>query len=117
MNIHQAGVLSRKRVASLGAWLVLSGMLLLPGHGIAQIVTLNDGGSSATIDLGSSAGMNNWTVLGQNQLNQQWFWYRTDGGAPQPINTIGGMTYHTYIGLTGSTSGRDLPKLAVERGY
>ena len=101
MSIHQSAVLSRKHVASLGAGLVVSGMLLLPGHGIAQIVTMNDGGSSATIDLGSSAGMNNWSVLGQNQLNQQWFWYRTGGGVAQPINTIGGLTYQTYSGNTG----------------
>ena len=102
MNIHQKGVLSLKRVTSLGAWLVASGMLLLPGNGIAQIVTMNDGGSSATIDLGSSAGMNNWSVLGQNQLNQQWFWYRTtDNGVAQPINTIGGLTYNTY-GINGT---------------
>lgn len=101
MSIHQEGVLSLKRVTSLGAWLVVSGMLLSPGNGIAQIVTMNDGGSSATIDLGSSAGMNNWSVLGQNQLNQQWFWYRTDNGVAQPINTIGGLTYQTYSGATG----------------
>ena len=37
--------------------------------------------------------MNSWTVNGQNQLNQQWFWYRTDGGLAQPINTIGGLQY------------------------
>ncbi len=96
MNIHQADVLSRKCVASLGAWLVLTGMLLLPGHGIAQPITLTDGGSSATIDLLSGAGMNNWSVLGQNQLMQQWFWYRTDNGVAQPINTIGGLTYNLY---------------------
>ena len=89
MSIQQKGVLSRKCVASLGAWLVLSGMLLLPGQGIAQLVTLTDGGSTATVDLGSSAGMNSWTVNGQNQLNQQWFWYRANGGTAQPINTIG----------------------------
>ena len=93
MSIHSEGVLSGKRVASLGAWLVLSGMLLLPGHGIAQLVTLTDAGSAATVDLGSSAGMNNWNVLGQNQLMQQWFWYRTDNGIAQPINTIGGLQY------------------------
>jgi hypothetical protein len=99
MSIHQADVLSRKCVASLGAWLVLSGMVLLPGRGIADIaqpVTLTDAGSSATIDLLSGAGMNNWSVLGQNQLMQQWFWYRTDNGVAQPINTIGGLTYNLY---------------------
>jgi hypothetical protein len=100
MSIHQENVLSRKRVASLGAWLVLSGMLLLPGQSIAQIVTLTDAGSTATIDLGSSAGMNSWTVNGQNQLNQQWFWYRTDGGIAQPINTIGGLQYQ----ITGNNT-------------
>lgn len=89
MRIHLLDVLSCKRVASLGAWLVVSGMLLLPGRGIAQTVTLTDGGSAATIDLTSGAGMNNWNVLGQNQLMQQWFWYQTDGGVAKPINTIG----------------------------
>ena len=57
MSIHQADGLSRKRVASLGAWLALSGMLLLPGYGKAQLVAMNDAGSTANIDLGSSAGM------------------------------------------------------------
>ena len=100
MSIHPEGVLSRKRVASLGAWLVLSGMLLLPGRGAAQLITLTDGGSTATVDLSSSAGMNSWTVNGQNQLNQQWFWYRTDNGVAQPINTIGGLQYQTTGGNT-----------------
>lgn len=95
MSIHQKSVLSRKRVAALGAWLVLSGMLLLPGQGNAQIISLSDGGSTATVDLGSSAGMNSWTVNGQNQLHQQWFWYRTDGGLAQSIDTIGNLQYQT----------------------
>jgi hypothetical protein len=101
MSIHSEGVHSRKRVASLGAWLVVSGMLLLPGLGIAQTVALTDLGSSATIDLVGGAGMNNWSVLGKNQLMQQWFWYRTDGGVAQPINTIGGLTYQTFTGNSG----------------
>jgi hypothetical protein len=101
MSIHSEGVLSLKRVTSFSAWLVVSGMLLLPGNGIAQVVTMNDGGSSATIDLGSSAGMNNWTVNGQNQLNQQWFWYRTGNGIAQPINTISAASVQTYTGMDG----------------
>lgn len=101
MTIKQEGVLSLKRIISPGAWLAVFGMLLLTGNGIAQIVTMNDGGSTATIDLGSSAGMNSWSVLGQNQLNQQWFWYRTDGGVAAPINSIGGLTYTTYSGVDG----------------
>src|ERR1700690_2593767 len=101
MRILREFVPSFKNVAFLGAWLAASGLLFLPGNSIAQIVTMNDGGSSANIDLGSSAGMNNWSVLGQNQLNQQWFWYRTGSGVAQPINMIGGLTYQTYLGNTG----------------
>jgi len=95
MSIHPEGVSSLKRVASLGAWLAMSGMLLLPVQGMAQY-SLSDGGSTATLNLGAGTGnlgMNSWTVLGgQNQLNQQWFWYSVNGSAPQPINTIGGLT-------------------------
>ena len=56
---------------------------------------MSDGGSTATINTGNTGtlGMNSWTVLGgQNQLNQQWFWYSINGGAVQAINTIGGLT-------------------------
>ena len=95
MSIHPEGVSSLKRVASLGAGLAMSGMLLLPVQGMAQY-SLSDGGSTATLNLGAGTGnlgMNSWTVLGgQNQLNQQWFWYSVNGSAPQPINTIGGLT-------------------------
>src|SRR5512143_3786577 len=60
----------------------------------AQVVTLTDRGSVAVVDLGSSAGMNQWTVTGlpsgmENQLHQQWFWYRINGGLAAPINAIG----------------------------
>jgi hypothetical protein len=60
----------------------------------AQIVTLNDGNSSASVNLGSQAGMYAWTINGQNQLNQQWFWYRVDGDATgqHSIDTIGGLS-------------------------
>lgn len=122
MIIHQECVLSRKRVACLGAWLVVSGMLLLPGRGIAQIVTLTDGGSTATVNLGSSAGMNSWDVNEQNQLNQQWFWYSIGGGVAQPINTIvntpgGGLTYsqdgyNNFLDATYSNS-----QLSIEIQY
>jgi PEP-CTERM motif len=96
MSIHSEGVSSLKRVASLGAWLAMSGMLLLPVQGMAQNYSLSDGGSTATLNLGAGTGnlgMNSWTVLsGQNQLDQQWFWYSVNGSAPQPINAIGGLS-------------------------
>ena len=88
MSIHQENYSSRRRVASFGACLAVSSLLFLSGNGSAQIVSLTSGGSTATVDLGSSAGMYNWAVNGQNQLNQQWFWYQANDGTAQPINTI-----------------------------
>jgi hypothetical protein len=93
MRSYHDFVFNGKGIVSLCAALVVSGVLLMPGNGMAQIITLTDGGSSATVDLGSGAGMNNWSVLDQNQLNQQWFWYAINGGAPQPINTLSGLNY------------------------
>lgn len=59
----------------------------------ATSVTLSDNGSVAVVDLDSAAGMSQWTVTGlpsgmENQLNQQWFWYRIGSGVAQPINNI-----------------------------
>jgi hypothetical protein len=51
-------------------------------------VTLTSGGSSAVVDLGSSAGMSSWTISGVNQLRQQWFWYKYDG-VQQSIDQLG----------------------------
>jgi hypothetical protein len=94
MSIHQEGVSSFKRVASFGAWLAISGMLLIPAHGIAQNITMQDGGSTATLNLGGGSGligMNSWSVdtLNQSQLNQQWFWYSINGGVAQSIDNLG----------------------------
>jgi len=59
----------------------------------APIYILSSGNSSASIDLGSQTGMNNWTVDGQNQLNQQWFWYRIGSSGPEKsIDTLGNPT-------------------------
>jgi hypothetical protein len=75
---------------------IASGLLLFQCSvaGPSQIYTLSDGGSTATVNAGNTGtlGMNNWTVGGQNQLNQQWFWYSVNGAVPQPINTIGTLT-------------------------
>ncbi len=55
----------------------------------AKALTISDGSSSADISPGSSAGMFNWFVGGNDQLVQQWFWYRIGGAPEAPINTIG----------------------------
>jgi hypothetical protein len=78
----------------------LAGVLLL-SVSQAAVVNLTDNGSVATVNLDSSAGMSQWTVTGlpagmENQLNQQWFWYRIDGqngGLAQPINNIGAASF------------------------
>src|SRR5882762_3414422 len=54
----------------------------------AQIITLTDQNSVAQVNTASSAGMFNWFVDGQNQLAQQWFWYRVGLTAEHAINTI-----------------------------
>src|SRR5579872_6941736 len=102
MSYHNREFFTHKRlgIGLIGASLAF-GALLLPSHAVAQVVNMNDGGSTASVDLGSSAGMNSWTVNGQNQLNQQWFWYQTDGGIAQPINNISAPTITSSTGPNG----------------
>jgi len=57
--------------------------------GNAQIINLSDQNSLAQVNVNSSAGMFNWTIDGQNQLNQQWFWMAVGSGAPGAINNLG----------------------------
>jgi hypothetical protein len=99
----QSSFFTNLRQGALGASLAVLGLTIFAGRGTAQSVTLNNGGSVATVDLGSSAGMNYWSVEGvggQNQLPQQWFWYSVNGGAAQSIDSIGGLTY----GVSGDDS-------------
>jgi hypothetical protein len=93
MSIHQSEVPSRNRIASLGALLAASGMLLLPVHGIAQNIEMKDGGSMAIINPGNGTGllgMNSWVVdkWEENQLKQQSFWYSIDEGVAQSLYTM-----------------------------
>ena len=72
--------------------------------GLAQVVVLNHNNSSASINTGTSAGMFNWTVDGQNALSQQWFWFRVGQNAEAPINTIGAPVITTPDARTLYTS-------------
>ena len=48
--------------------------------------------------------MYSWTVDSQNQLNQQWFWYRIgNSGVAMPINTISAANV-TLNGANGATA-------------
>jgi PEP-CTERM motif len=88
MNRKNLFVFNAKKIAPLSAALLLACALSSPLHVEASIVNLADGNSQAQIDLDSVAGMNYWSVDGQNQLVKQWFWYRTGSGVAVPINTI-----------------------------
>lgn len=59
----------------------------------ASIVFLNDGNSTASVNVDDPAGMFQWTVDGVNHLNQQWFWYRVGSGPQAPINTISAASW------------------------
>jgi PEP-CTERM motif len=97
MNRMRKLVSIATRPIALCTAVVVPGIFLSPARSTAQTVTLTDGGSAATINLSSSAGMNGWNVGGQNQLNQQWFWYRTSSSSGiAAINTIGTPTYTLY---------------------
>jgi hypothetical protein len=63
----------------------------------ASLITLSNGNSSVTINPASSAGLENWSINGQNQINQEWFWYRAGGsGAESSIDTISSASTQLY---------------------
>src|SRR5579884_670489 len=73
--------------------IMLAAVLLSPASQ-AQVVTLQDGNSSALVNVNSSAGMSQWLVNGINNLNQQWFWYSVgEGNVAAPINNIATANY------------------------
>lgn len=67
----------------------------------AQIHTISEGNASADINVGAQPGMFNWSIAGQDQLNQQWFWYRTGVGPEASIDTISAAAVTTYNGTRG----------------
>jgi len=71
----------------------------------AQTSVLTDGNSSVSIDPGSQAGVDNWAVEGQNQLNTGWFWYRVgNSGTAASIDTISAATVSQPAAGTLATS-------------
>lgn len=70
------------------AWLGVGLLTFQTLRTSAQVYTLTDNNSSASLNVGSQAGMYNWTVDGINQLDQQWFWYAIGNAAPASIDTI-----------------------------
>jgi len=119
MKCRREVVFNGRGIIPLSAALVVSGVLFLPGNSLADpqiIANLSDGGSTASVDLTSSDGMNNWSVNGQNQLHQQWFWYAIGSTAPQPINSLGLVSYNT-IGLNEVTATYQNAQLTLSIDY
>jgi len=97
----------------------------------ASAVTLTDLNASLTVNPTTQAGMNNWSVDGNNYLQQQWFWYSIGNNAPSSIDTltlassgvVGNVLNTMYDGtgftlgvsytLTGSTPGSGQSTLGV----
>jgi hypothetical protein len=100
MNCHYNVVPRVKRLVSLCAALAGVGILFTSGSATAQVYTMSNGGSTATVNVGNSGvlGMNSWTVGGVSgsQLNQQWFWYSVNGAVQQPINAIGTANVYNF---------------------
>jgi hypothetical protein len=66
--------------------------------------TLHDVNSSVTINPSAQTGMLNWFVDGQNQLYQQWFWYRVGSAGPEhSIDTIGTPSVSTNANTLTAT--------------
>jgi PEP-CTERM motif-containing protein len=104
MNHHP--IKSSARYSSVLAAFALSAL-----SGLAQNETMTDGNSVATVNLGGGSGalgMNSWTINGQNQLQQQWFWFRVGSGAQSSLNSLGtpvfsGGTGYNYLDATYSS--------------
>ena len=77
----------------------------------AANILLSSGNSTVTIDPTSTAGVEDWTINGQNQLNQEWFWIRTGNETGQSSLDSLGTPSVTPIGsnmtelIYGSTTG------------
>jgi hypothetical protein len=73
------------------------GALTISIQSQAASVTLNDNNSSASVDFDSDAGMYNWSVSGQDQLQKQWFYYRIGSSSvAYAINTISAASLTPY---------------------
>jgi len=101
MNPHREIVPNGKCVAALCAALVVSTVVFLPSNGRATPYNMNDQGSTAIVDPDSNSGMTSWTVNGQNQLDQQSFWYRINNGIANSVTSISAASVTTSSGLDG----------------
>src|SRR5262249_39764241 len=93
--------------------LASSALCLLPGFTLLQTsqstalaanTTITNGNSTLTVDLTGTTGINNWSVNGCNQLDQEAFFYRLGGSGPAlSITTISAPTFSQSPGSLTTT--------------
>lgn len=96
--------INRSPVKALLAGVVCLAFQAIVTQSEAQTYTLTDNNSRVQIDVGTQTGMYTWSVDGQDQLYQQWFWYRVGTNAEQAISTISAPTVTTNDARTLYTS-------------
>jgi hypothetical protein len=109
---HRTNRLSKYTKIILGAATATASLLASAARpALAANVLLSNGNSTVTIDPNTTAGVEDWTINGTNQLNQEWFWYRTGNQTGQSsLNSLGGLSVNdvgsSITELTyGSSSG------------
>ncbi len=84
------------------AWLVLSFLAAQVLSAQAQTTNLVNDNSSVTLNLtGPGAGMDNWSVDGQNQLSDQWFYFRI--GNSGTASSLGSLSLTSVSQPTASS--------------
>lgn len=78
--------------------------------GSASAVVLTEGNSQITVNPLSQVGLSEWSIAGQNQAQQQWFWYRPDGVGQSQYSIETGAT------LTQTTTGTSQLNLKYNYG-
>ncbi len=85
-------------------------------QGHAQI-TLHNNNSTAIINPTTQAGMSHWDIQGQNQLNQQWFWFRLGNNPEASINTISPPVISLFAGTRGADITYTSPLFSLTTEY
>src|SRR5258707_4860927 len=94
-----------RRLSCVFIPLAISGLDLQGPAPAAAVYTLSDHNSSINLDLGSSAGLNSWSVDSVNQANQQWFWFRVGSSGPQSdLSAITASPFVTTLGTKQLTA-------------
>jgi hypothetical protein len=72
----------------LGIAVVLFAIAASASTALAVPFTLEDDNSTASGDTATLGGLTEWTVDGQSQLKQQWFWYRIGNEPEDSVSTL-----------------------------